>query len=166
MRTVPPNLSPASQINPKAIRVEHTTQHQICSNISLGQRVSCQHGAFSGVGAFVASFAPAECPKGGGGGYVGYIRKALEKGYLEHPGSACCTDNMFEVFVPFRQCVCCLLPLFVNRQLLCLYTNSHNVLLLPPMHHKNLWCAKGLALGVHSGCVSLGVLPSRPKSLG
>ena len=23
---------------------------------------------------------------GGGGGYVGYIQKALEKGYLEHPG--------------------------------------------------------------------------------
>ena len=22
---------------------------------------------------------------GGGGGYVGYIRKALKKGYLEHP---------------------------------------------------------------------------------
>ena len=104
-------------------------------HISLGQRVSCQHGAFSGVGAFVASFAPAECPKG----YVGYIRKALEKDYLEHPGSACCTDDMFEIFVPFGQCVCCLLPLFVNRQLLCLYTNSHNVLLLPPMRHKNLW---------------------------
>ena len=24
---------------------------------------------------------------------MGYIQKALEKGYLEHPGSACCTDN-------------------------------------------------------------------------
>ena len=36
-----------------------------------------------------------------GGGYVGYIRKALEKGYLEHPGSACCTDDMFEIFVRF-----------------------------------------------------------------
>ena len=32
------------------------------------------------------------------GGYVGYIRKAVEKGYLEHPGSACCTDDMFEIF--------------------------------------------------------------------
>ena len=30
---------------------------------------------------------------------MGYIRKALEKGYLEHPGSACCTDDMFEIFV-------------------------------------------------------------------
>ena len=32
---------------------------------------------------------------------MGYIRKALEKGYLEHPGSACCTDDMFEIFVCF-----------------------------------------------------------------
>ena len=40
------------------------------------------------------------------GGYVGYIRKALEKGYLEHPGSACCTDDMFEpvlLAASFRQ---------------------------------------------------------------
>ena len=33
------------------------------------------------------------------GEYVGYIQKSLEKGYLEHPGSACCTDDMFEIFV-------------------------------------------------------------------
>jgi hypothetical protein len=32
---------------------------------------------------------------------VGYIRKALEKGYSEHPRSACCTDNMSEIFVRF-----------------------------------------------------------------
>ena len=31
-----------------------------------------------------ASFVPAECPKGGG--YVGYIRKALEKGFSEMYG--------------------------------------------------------------------------------
>ena len=46
---------------------------------------------------------------------MGYIRKALEKGYLELPGSACCTDDMFEIFVRFGQGLCCLLPLFVNR---------------------------------------------------
>ena len=34
-------------------------------------------------------------------GVCGYIRKALEKGYLEHPGSACCTDEMLEIFVRF-----------------------------------------------------------------
>ena len=32
----------------------------------------------------------------------GYIRKALEKGYLEHPGSACCTDDMFDGFIPYH----------------------------------------------------------------
>ena len=48
---------------------------------------------------------------------MGYIRKALEKGYSEHPRSACCTDDMSEIFVRFGRCLCCLLPLFVNRQL-------------------------------------------------
>ena len=79
---------------------------------------------------------------------MGYIRKALEKGYLEHPGSACWTDDMFEIFVRFGRCLCCLLRLFVNRQVPCLHTNSRNVLLLRPMHHKSLWYAKEHALGV------------------
>ena len=70
---------------------------------------------------------------------MGYIRKALEKGYLEHPGSACCTDDMFEIFVRFRRCLCCLLPLFFNGQLPCLHTNSRHALLLPGMHHKSRW---------------------------
>ena len=82
---------------------------------------------------------------------MGYIRKALEQGYLEHPGSACCTDDMFEVLVRFGRCLCCLLPLFVNRQLPCPHTNSLHGLLLPRMHHKSLWCVKGLALWVQSG---------------
>ena len=88
---------------------------QLLMYISLGRVVSCQHGAFSGVGAFVVSFVPAECPVGGGGGDVGHIRKALEKGYSEHPRFASCTDDMFEIFVCFGRCLCCLLPIFVNR---------------------------------------------------
>ena len=68
---------------------------------------------------------------------MGYIWKTLEKGYFEHPGSACCTDDMFEIFVRFGQCMCCLLPLFFNRQLPCLHINSHRGLLLPRMHHKS-----------------------------
>jgi len=81
------------------------------------------------------------------GGYVGYIGKALEKGYLEDPGSACCTDDMFQIFVRFGQGLCCLLPLFVNRQLPCAHTNSLHGL-LPPMHHRNLWCAlRGCKVG-------------------
>ena len=83
---------------------------------------------------------------------MGYIRKALEKGYLERPGSACCTDNIFEIFVRFGRFMCCLLPLFVNRQPPCLQRNSRHGLLLPLKHHRSLWCAKGLALGEHSGC--------------
>ena len=37
---------------------------------------------FLGAGAIVPSFVPIECPRGMDG-YVGYIRKALEKGFLE-----------------------------------------------------------------------------------
>ena len=36
------------------------------THISPGCPIWCQHGAFSGVGAIVASFVPAECPEGGG----------------------------------------------------------------------------------------------------
>ena len=82
---------------------------------------------------------------------MGYIRKAPEKGYLEHPGFACCTDDMFETFVPFGQWLCCLLSPFVNGQLPCLHTNPCNILLLPPMHHRNLWCTKKRALSVQTG---------------
>ena len=96
---------------------------------------------------------------------MGYIQKALEKGYLEHPGSTCCTDDMFEIFVRFGRCLWCLLPPFVNRQLPCPHTNSLHGLLRPRMHRKSLWCVKGLALGVQSGCRWLGTgLETRQKS--
>ena len=39
--------------------------------------------------------------RAGGGG----TRKALEEGYLEHPGSACQTDNMMQNFVHFGRCM-------------------------------------------------------------
>ena len=57
---------------------------------------------------------------------MGYIRKATEKGCLEHPTFACCADDMLEIFVFFGQCLCCLLPLFVNRQPPCpdIYTKA------------------------------------------
>ena len=31
---------------------------------------------------------------------------------MEHPRSVCWTDDMSEIFVHFRRCLCCLLPLF------------------------------------------------------
>ena len=83
---------------------------------------------------------------------MGYIRKALEKGYSEHPRSARCTDGMFENFVRFGRCLCCFLPVFVNRQPPCRHTDSRHVLLHPLMHHKNLWFGKEHALAVQTGC--------------
>ena len=83
---------------------------------------------------------------------MGYIRKALEKGYSEHPGSACCTDGMFDIFVLLVRCLSCLLPVFVNRQPPCLHTNPRHVLLRPQVHHKSHWFGKECALVVHTGC--------------
>ena len=83
---------------------------------------------------------------------MGCIRKALEKDYVEHPRSACGTDEIFEIFVRFGHCLCCLLPVFVNRQLPCLHTNSRHMLLLPPMHHNSIWCTKEHALALQPGC--------------
>ena len=88
---------------------------------------------------------------------MGVYSGALEKDYLEHPRFACCTDDMFEIFIKFGRCLCCLLPLFVNRQLPCLPTNSHHALSLPPMHHRNPWCAKERAPGVKGGALGTGV---------
>ena len=86
---------------------------------------------------------------------MGYIRKALEKGYLEHPGlHAIPTTSLRFLSVLDNACVPCYL--FFS-------TSSYHVriqilhgLLLPPMHHNSLWCVKGLALGVQSGCRWLG----------
>ena len=46
---------------------------------SLGRPVLCQHGAFSGVVAFVVSFVPAECPVGGG--MWGIFGKPLKRAF-------------------------------------------------------------------------------------
>ena len=85
---------------------------QLPCHISLGRAVSCQHGAFSGVGAFVVSFVPAECPVGGGMWDI--FGKPLKRA-IQNARSACCTDDMFEIFVHFGRCLCCLLHIFVNR---------------------------------------------------
>ena len=70
---------------------------------------------------------------------MGYILQALEKGYSEHHRFACCTDNMFDIFVHFGRCMCYLPPPFVNRQPPCFPTTSHPMLLHPQMHHRNPW---------------------------
>ena len=79
----------------------------------------------------VASFVPTECPVGG----CRRMWKALEKGYLEHPGSACCTDNVFEISVRFGSaCVACCL--FLST------TTCHIFMVLGPVLQFFAWMAK------------------------
>ena len=105
----------------------------------------------------------------GEGGYVGYVRKALEKGYLEHPGSAwvCMlhpgSDGMLEIFVLFGNCLCCMLPDFVYRQSPCPCPNFRHVLLHPQMYRRSLWFAKELAPGVKGGCGLVACPPPAPQ---
>ena len=73
---------------------------------------------------------------------MGYIRKALEKGFSDYPRVCMLTG----------QCLCCFLPVFDNRQPPCPHTNSRHVLLHPQMHHRNLWFGKEHALAVQTGC--------------
>ena len=98
---------------------------------------------------------------------MGYIRKALEKGYLKPTRSACCSDDLLEIFVRFGRCLYCLLPPFVNRHLPCPHTSSFHGLLLPPMHQQSLWCREGLALGawVHVARHQPGSQAKKPRTL-
>ena len=80
---------------------------------------------------------------------LGYIWKALEVGYLEHPGLLAVLKICLRCLsVLDGVCAACCL---VNRQLPYLHINSHHMLLLPPMHHRSLWFAKEHALGVKLG---------------
>ena len=73
-------------------------------NISLGDVGDCANSVgFRWSSSLLHYLCPRSVLYGGGGGYVGYIWKALEKGYLEHHASACGTDDMFEIFVRFGQ---------------------------------------------------------------
>ena len=95
----------------------------------------------------------------------GYFGKAPEKGHLEHPRSACCTDDMPEIFVHFGQCLA--FRLFLS-------TGSHHVLIqihatccCVPMHHRNHWFGKTHALVVQTVCRLLVRSPlAKQKGLG
>ena len=66
------------------------------TDTARGRHVLCQHGGFSGP--LLPHMCMLSVPRGEN---VGYIRKALQTGYLEHLGSACCADDMFDIFVRF-----------------------------------------------------------------
>ena len=85
-------------------------------NISLGDTGNTPTRSvfvFFTVVVVVALFVGTECPVGGG--CVGYVRKALKKGYLEHPGFACCNYGMFEIFGRLGQCVTFFAALFCQQ---------------------------------------------------
>ena len=95
--------------------------HWVCvytfQNISLGRAVSCQHGAFSGVGAFVVSFVPAECPVGGG--MWGIFGKPLKRAIRNTPGLHAVLTTCLRFFSALDSaCVACCLFLL---------TGSHHV---------------------------------------
>ena len=64
-----------------------------------------------------------------GGEIASDIRKALEKGYLEHLGLHAVMTTCLRIssVLDGVSAACCLLPLFVKGQLPCLHTNSRNV---------------------------------------
>ena len=102
------------------------------THISRGRGVLCQHGAFSGVGAVVASFVPAECPKRGGGGMWSIFEKYLKRAiwstlglhavlticlrFLSFLGStcvACClfmSTGSYHVRIQIHATCCCFSP--------------------------------------------------------
>ena len=65
------------------------------SHISRGRTGICQHGAFSGIAVIVASFVPAECPKGGG--MWGIFGKPLKRAIRNTLGL-----HVVLYFVPYR----------------------------------------------------------------
>ena len=103
--------------------------------ISLGDVQNCANTVgFRGLVPVFPHLCPLSVPEVG---YVGYIRKALEKGYLEHRGLHAVLTTCL-IFVRFGRCLCCFLPVFVNRQPPCLlHTNlrhAQNPVLISMCH--------------------------------
>ena len=72
-------LAAATHLTGRKQVSKRSTHARLGMHISLGRWGTCQHGAFSGVGAIVASFVPAECPKGGG--MWGIFGKPLKRAF-------------------------------------------------------------------------------------
>ena len=85
-------------------------------DIFRGRVISCQHGAFSRVAVIVASFVPAECPKGVG---MWGIWKALEKGFSEMYGLGGGLDPYFFKNWPLPLTGWVFLPVLVRFQTDC-----------------------------------------------
>ena len=111
-------------------------------HISRGPSHLCQLGGFSGVGAIVASFLPTECS--GGMGMWGIFGKPLKRAIWNTPGLHAVQTICLRFSSFFGQCLCCLLPLFVNRQPPCLHTNSGTPCCIPRCTTKASGTEKGM----------------------
>ena len=118
------------------------------THISSARRHLCQLGAFLGVGAIVASFVPAECPAGGGGGGMwGIFRKPLKRAIWNTPGLHAVLTTCLR-FLSFLDGACVACCLFLS-------TGSHHVRIQIHVHCRNLWFAKERALAGRTGCMLL-----------
>ena len=88
-----------------------------CRHISRGRTGICQHGAFSGIAVIVASFVPAECPKGGGmwGIFGKPLKRAIRNTLGLHVVLTVCLR-----FLSFLDSACVACWLFLS-------TDSHHV---------------------------------------
>ena len=82
----------------------------------------------------------------------GRFRKPLKRAIRNTPGLHAVLTVCFRFSsVLDGACVACCLVLSTGSYHIFIQIHT-SVLLLPPMPHKSLWCAKELALGVLSGC--------------
>ena len=123
----------------------------VCAYLS-GTVLQCRLGGFSGVGATVASFLPTECSRARG--IWGIFGKPL-KSCLEHLGLHAVLMKSLRFSSVLDDAL--LAASFCQQgATTAAYKFTPWGLLLPPMHHKSLWCVKGLTMGMQSGCRRLG----------
>ena len=105
---------------------------------------------FQGLVPLLPHLRPLSVPKGGGGMW-GIFGKPLKSAIWNTLGLHAVLRTCLR-FLSLLDSVCASCCLFLSTGSYYVYIQIH-VLLLPPMHHKNLWCATRLALPVQSGCV-------------
>ena len=108
---------------PNLVWIESCTFDLCTEDISRGRCQSCQHGAFSGVGAIVASFVTTECPKGRG--MWGIFGKPLKRAIWNTPGlHAVLTVCLRFLSVLYRVCAACCPLLLTGTHHVCLQIHA------------------------------------------
>ena len=129
--------------------VWHCVRH-----ISRGHRISCQRGAFSGVGAFLASFVPADCPKGGG--MWGIFEKPLKRAVWNTLGSHAVLATCLRVSsVLDSMCAACCLSLSTGSYYVCMQIHA-TCCSVPGRTTKTFAAQKGSLWGCRVGACDSG----------